>query len=355
MLTTTRLDHNEKKTMTALLSKDELLAAAAKLAGNRVMIIGDAMLDHYVTGEVERISPEAPVPVVHVSSETHRLGGAGNVARNITALGGAPTLFSVRGPDTVGETMSAMLKDHGVDARLVTDPQRITSRKTRIMAQNQQIVRIDRETPEPVTGQALDQLLDAADAAMDEHHVIILSDYGKGVVSDAFMRRLLALVDARTPRPLVLVDPKTVNYPLYPGVDLLTPNAKEASEGAGIPAKGRDGVIRAGLALFKRLKCRHLLVTLGADGMALFESPERVRHIPTLARKVFDVTGAGDTVIATLALGLAAGQDLATAAVLANYAAGLAVAQVGAATVAPEELAEALASLDAPDVEDWLG
>jgi rfaE bifunctional protein kinase chain/domain len=186
-----------------------------------------------------------------------------------------------------------------------------------------------------------------------DYPVIILSDYGKGFISREFMDRFMAMVRARSTPPLVLVDPKTVNYDLYQNVDLLTPNTKEASEGANLPVSDRESVIEAGRALFKRLGCRNLLITLGADGMALFEGEQTIRHIPTFARKVFDVTGAGDTVIAATGLALAAGMDLLTACTLANYAAGVVVAQVGAATATPDELAETVAELPEPEVTYW--
>ena len=339
--------------------KDKLIAAVRSLAGHKVMIIGDCMLDHYLAGDVSRISPEAPVPVVHVTREEYLLGGAGNVARNIAALGGSPHLISLVGDDEDGRTVRTLLEADGVSCRLVADGLRPTTRKTRILAQNQQIVRVDMENAAPLEGEPLDAVFAEIERHIDSTAVIILSDYGKGVISREFMERLRSLMGYLERKPLILVDPKTVNYDLYQGVDLLTPNTKEASEGAGLPpgmhADGPDAVIAAGLALFRRLGCNHLLITLGGEGMALFESPERVRHIPTFARKVFDVTGAGDTVIAALALALSAGCGLLTAATLANYAAGITVGQIGAAVATPEEIVDAVLSLPAPAPADWLG
>ncbi len=336
------------------MDKQALASAVAKLKGSRVCIIGDVMLDHYVLGTVERISPEAPVPVVQVNGEQRLLGGAGNVARNILALDGAPLLLGVRGRDPEGEVVETMLSEARIPARLVVDPQRPTTRKTRIIAHNQQVVRVDYEAGAAIAGVILDELLALAEEALQTHDVVILSDYGKGVLSQHFMDAFMRLVAGRKERPFILVDPKPSNYDLYKGVDILTPNTKEAGEGAGIPAKGREGVLKAGLALFRRLKCRQLLITLGAGGMALFMGPDRVMHIPTVARKVFDVTGAGDTVIATMGLCVAAGMNLPEASILANFAAGNVVGQVGAAVTSPEELRQAVETMPLPEVSLWL-
>lgn len=338
-----------------MISKQAQLQAVTRLAGRKVCIIGDLMLDHYMIGSVERISPEAPVPVVRVTREDRLLGGAGNVARNVAALGGKPLLFGCTGDDPEGAALVRMCAEAGIESRILKDKSRPTTRKTRIIAHNQQVVRVDSEQPDPLPEPLLDEMFSKLSEILPEFSVIVLSDYGKGIISRGLMGRLMDLLAPLPQRPLVLVDPKPVNYDLYQGVDLLTPNTKEAGEGAGLPAKGRDGVLAAGRTLFKRLRCRHLLVTLGAEGMALFESPDKVRHIPTVAQKVFDVTGAGDTVIATLALGLAAGLDLITASVLANHAAGLVVAQVGAATASALELAQAVEHLPDTEVSSWLG
>lgn len=335
------------------MSRENIHTAVAGLAGHRVMIIGDLMLDHYLMGGVERISPEAPVPVVRVESESHLLGGAGNVARNIASLGGAPLLFGVIGNDRDGALLDTMCADAGLRTRLIADPERPTTKKTRIIAHNQQVVRVDHEQADALSEATLDRLMASVEAAVADYPVIIISDYGKGTVSEAFMGRFMALMDTLSPRPLVLVDPKTANYDRYQGVDLLTPNTKEAGEGAGFPVTDRESVISAGRAMFDRLNCNNLLITLGPDGMALFEGRETVRHIPTFARKVFDVTGAGDTVIATAALALSSGLDLLTACTLANYAAGVVVAQVGAATATPGDLGETVDELPEPVVTDW--
>jgi len=332
-----------------------MLSLVDRLAGRRVMIVGDVMLDHYTFGSVTRISPEAPVPVLQVSDEQYRLGGAGNVARNIVALGGQALMIGVAGTDQDGQTLTSLLSEAGVQTDLVHDDRRRTTRKTRIIAQNQQIVRVDRESAEELSKTVVAALLEKASAHAQHHDIIIISDYGKGVVTRALMDGLQALTGQSGMRPRILVDPKPCNYDLYHGVDILTPNAKEASEGAGLSVMGPDGPGAAAKALFKRLGCAQLLITLGAQGMALFHGPQKGQRIPTFARKVFDVTGAGDTVIATLALGLAAGADLLSSAVLANHAAGIVVAQVGAATASPEALREAIESHPELTIEDLPG
>lgn len=324
-----------------------------QLAGHDVLIIGDLMLDHYLIGTVDRISPEAPVPVVAVSREDFLLGGAGNVARNIAALGGRPTLIAVSGDDEHSSKLCGHCENAGIELYVHKISNRPTTIKTRIIAHNQQVVRVDRECLEELSGGDYDVLLKLIARELPGRKVVILSDYGKGLLSQTFMDRFNTLIDAQPVRPMVLVDPKTRNYDLYGGVDLLTPNAKEASEGARLPVSDRDEIIRAGRALFDRLDCNHLLITLGGEGMALFESRDKVYHIPTFARKVFDVTGAGDTVIATLALGIASDLDLLTSCVFANYAAGIVVGQIGAAVATLEELEEAARNLPEPKITTW--
>jgi len=324
------------------------------LQDKKVLIVGDIMLDHYLVGKVDRISPEAPVPVVQVREERHLLGGAGNVARNIKALGGTPLMVSLRGNDADGETLGRLLDEDGVVSELIADESRPTTKKTRVIAHNQQVVRVDTEEPIPVQGAVLDSVFKAMEGIVGEAPVIVVSDYGKGMVSAEFMTRLMALVGGLDPRPLVYVDPKVRNFSLYGGVDLLTPNTKEAAEGAGIIVEDHMGVVRAGLSIFKALKNRHLLITLGPDGMALFESPGQVWHIPTAARKVFDVTGAGDTVIATVSLAASAGLDLLTACKLANCAAGMVVAEVGAAAAERDKLATLLHDYTGEDISAWI-
>jgi rfaE bifunctional protein kinase chain/domain len=332
---------------------EQIHTAIGALKGHKVMIIGDLMLDHYLIGGVDRISPEAPVPVVHVEKEKSLLGGAGNVARTIASLGGEALLVATVGTDMDGNLLERLCDDANLTTKLIRDPARPTTKKTRIIASNQQVVRVDHELAVPLQDEEFSELFNYLQTVIDDYPVVILSDYGKGFISREFMDRFMCMISGREKRPLVLVDPKTVNYDLYIGVDLLTPNTKEAGEGAGLPVSGQDTVLRAGRALFERLQCKNLLITMGGDGMALFQGEEDVRHIPTFARKVFDVTGAGDTVIGTIALALSAGVELLTACTLANYAAGVVVGQVGAATASIDDLNEAVEELPEFDVTAW--
>lgn len=332
---------------------EQIHSAIEALKGHKVMIIGDLMLDHYMIGGVDRISPEAPVPVVRVEKESSLLGGAGNVARNIASLGGQALLVATVGTDEDGNNLEKLCEDAKLSTMLIRDPARPTTKKTRIIAGNQQVVRVDQELAVPLQEAEFNELFNFLQSVIDDYPVIILSDYGKGFISREFMDRFMPMVAERENRPLVLVDPKTVNYDLYKGVDLLTPNIKEAGEGAGLPVSCQDTVLRAGRALFERLECKNLLITMGGDGMALFQGADHVSHIPTFARKVFDVTGAGDTVIGTIALALSAGIELLTACTLANYAAGVVVAQVGAATASLDDISEAVDELPEPEVSIW--
>ncbi|MFI3272369.1 MAG: bifunctional ADP-heptose synthase [Pseudomonadota bacterium] len=350
----------------------------ARFAGQRVLIVGDVMLDEYLMGDAERISPEAPVPVVRVAEERLLVGGAANVARNISSLGGLPQLISVCGTGSNSSALKKALTDQGIGFNLIAIEGRPTTIKTRVMARQQQIVRIDREDASPIVGPHLEAIMARLADHIPQHKVIIVSDYGKGLVTAEFMDRLLSLCAAQPTPPAIFVDPKTPNFHLYQGVQLLTPNAKETSEGANLPTNTTDEILAAGDAIFAKLSCTNLLTTLGAQGMALFTTdpispnisnasdksscaacasrspqPPTVWHVPTMAQRVFDVTGAGDTVIATVALAYAAGISLLDSCILANYAAGIVVGQVGAACVKPAELVEAINVLPLPPVNKW--
>lgn len=332
----------------------KLAGDVARLGGSQVLLVGDIMLDEYLEGDAERISPEAPIPIVRVAETRLLLGGAGNVARNIVALGGEAHLISICGSDTKSQVVKTLLEQDGISATLHHMKNRPTTLKTRVIARHQQMLRIDHEDTDPLPDDDTDVLLGEVARVIDRYSVLIISDYGKGVVSERLVNGLRALRDASASRPRILVDPKTPNFPLYKGVHLLTPNAKETSEGSGLPVRTREEILNAGRAVFDALGCDHLLTTLGANGMALFLSPDAVWHIPTAARKVFDVTGAGDTVIATLALGLASGISLLDSCVLANYAAGVVVADVGASTVSAEGLRGVINAAPEPDIRRWV-
>ena len=339
--------------MTSVLGLPEA-ASVARLAGKRVLVVGDVMLDAYLIGDADRISPEAPVPVVRVESERRLLGGAGNVARKIAALGGTATLVGTVGDDASAEQVRRLLGAEGIRPALVTLPGRPTTVKTRVMARRQQMLRLDQEDSSPFEPKELDAVLPVVAAELQQHDVVILSDYSKGLVSAPFMDGLRRLLATLPRAPHLLVDPKPGNTALYAGAFIMTPNTKETGECAGLPVRNREEILAAGRAILERTGCPHLLTTLGPDGMALFRSADEVWHVPTMAQDVFDVTGAGDTVIGTLGLGLAAGLELLEACVLANYAAGLVVAQVGAAVATPDALADALGRLPVPVVSRWV-
>lgn len=323
------------------------------LAGGRVLVVGDVMVDTYLVGDAQRISPEAPVPVVRIEETRHLLGGAGNVARNIAALDGHAALAGLAGKDWDGDRLDSMLRQAEVLPHLLRGG-RPTTVKSRVMARNQQMIRLDREDSSTVDSEEYKNLLAILAPLLPQYDVVVVSDYGKGLVTPALLddiRRLGARED-RPQGPHILVDPKPQHKACYHGAFLLTPNAKETSESVGMPVSGRNEVLAAGRRLREELHAEHVLTTLGADGMALFSAEGPVWHVPTMARQVFDVTGAGDTVIATVALALAVGFPLLDACVLANYAAGIVVGKVGAATASLPELRAALEKLP-PQMERW--
>ena len=326
---------------------------AARLRDKRVLIVGDVMLDQYLFGDAERISPEAPVPVIRLEQERCYLGGAGNVARNVTALGGKASLVGIVGDDDAGHMLQDLLRQEAINAHVLKCPGRVTTRKTRVLARNQQMLRLDRENPCPLQPEEERLLLDCLAPLAAEHEVLILSDYGKGLVSPSSMEALRTLLGALPYAPLVLVDPRPQNMHHYQGAFLLTPNLKESADSVHLSTRSQDEIIAAGRAVMARSGTRHLLMTLGPQGMALLLATGEVWRIPTAARAVFDVSGAGDTVIGTVALGMAAGMPLLPACMLANFAAGIVVAKVGTATATPDELIDAVMTWPVPDLEKW--
>lgn len=329
-------------------------AAVAALSRARVLILGDLMVDEYLMGEVERISPEAPVPVVRVSERRHVLGGAGNVARNVAALGGRPTLLSVIGGGPNGALAAGLAREAGIETDLVNSPDRRTIVKSRVMAQQQQMIRLDYEDVRPLRETELRALLSAVARCAPRHDVLVLSDYAKGIVSASAMDAVRDVLARHAPDVRMLVDPKPENMSCYAGAYLLTPNTREIGLGAGLPVRTPQEILKAAPTLLRRAGCERLVGTLGSAGMAVFLEDGEVWRMPTLARSVYDVTGAGDTVIATIALALAAGHPLLTAAEMGNAAAGVSVTKLGAATVTPEELRNALARPELPRPEPWM-
>jgi D-beta-D-heptose 7-phosphate kinase/D-beta-D-heptose 1-phosphate adenosyltransferase len=303
----------------------------------RVLVLGDVMLDEFVWGRVSRISPEAPVPVVQVTGQSFHLGGAGNVAASVRSLGGGAVLAGVVGEDAAGERVKESLATAGVSSCLVTlGNERPTTVKTRIVAHGQQVVRADREDAADVPADAETALVESVRRELPSCGALVISDYQKGVVTPTLLKRVLPL--ARRRGVPVLVDPKVRHFRLYRGASVVTPNQLEAEQATGLPLHGLADVVAAGRRILERLGCRAVLVTRGEHGMSLFERGRPPLHVPTAAREVFDVTGAGDSVIATMALALAAGATLPEAAVLANCAAGVVVGMVGTAQASPAEV-----------------
>ncbi|MEG2173115.1 MAG: PfkB family carbohydrate kinase [Desulfovibrionaceae bacterium] len=324
-----------------------------ELRRGKVLILGDIMLDEYLMGTVERISPEAPVPVVQIYERRHVLGGAGNVARNICALGGKASLLGITGSGTNGKALASLVDASGIDGHILHSSQRRTCVKSRVMAQQQQMIRLDHEDSTPLSVADQDALLQLVHTHIANYAVLVLSDYAKGLVCPRFMKKLRHMLREQAPHIRLLIDPKPENTPLYQGAWLLTPNTKEMGQSARMPTATTEQIRLAGRTLMEYTGCTHLVATLGAQGMAVFMHPTITWRMPTVARSVFDVTGAGDTVMATLALSLSVNHDLLLAAMLANAAAGVSVAKLGAATVTPEELTAALLQRGLPHPEPW--
>jgi D-glycero-beta-D-manno-heptose-7-phosphate kinase len=302
-----------------------------------VLVLGDIIMDEYIWGDVSRISPEAPVPVVDVRQETKMLGGAANVVNNIASLGGRAILCGVVGNDRTGEEIVERIESLNLPTGgIVRVSNRPTTIKTRIIAQSQQVVRFDRESRRGVDPEAMDRMLSFIQETKDGIHAIVVSDYDKGVVTGELMEGLGKL---RHGSDVILgVDPKPTHFDHYRGIDVITPNHHEAGAFCGIQIVDRESLVMAGARIMEKLGCRSVLITQGKEGMTLFEKEGEITHIPTVARKVFDVTGAGDTVIGAFCLGLAAGMDLKSAARISNFAAGIVVGEVGTSTVKAEEL-----------------
>ena len=305
------------------------------MRGRRIAVIGDLMLDEWYWGNVRRISPEAPVPVVEVRDHTYTLGGAGNVANNLAALGAKVAVFGVIGDDEAGNRMLDLFHRLHVDTRgVVRAKSRPTTQKMRIVAHNQQVVRADRESTAAVDGRmltAIRRTLTSLDGALDG---VVVSDYGKGLVG----RRLIQCVRAFRHRPIVTGDPKPENIDAFAGVDWIAPNASEAERASGITVKTDADLARAAKTLMARTRAKHVLVTRGEHGMTLFGAAQRPLWVPAMARQVYDVSGAGDTVMSTLTLALAAGAPVERAVTLANVAAGVVVEKLGTATATPDEI-----------------
>jgi len=317
--------------------------ALAEIAKARIAVIGDVMIDDYITGDVSRISPEAPVPVVRGTSQRQVPGGAANVAANIIAMGAEAYLIGVVGEDDGAETLMALLEQHSGRCRngLVREAGRKTTRKARILAQRQQVLRLDTEDTHPITAATCAELLETGSAAIDWADVVVLSDYGKGVLGESTLRGLIDAARARG--KLLIVDPKRLDLRAYRGASILTPNRAELALATGLPLETETEIAEAAAAA-RAAFGGALLLTRSEKGMSYFDDEVGAVHVPTVAREVFDVSGAGDTVVAALACALAAGAGRIDAVRIANHAAGIVVAKSGTATLTQKELVEALSA-----------
>jgi D-beta-D-heptose 7-phosphate kinase/D-beta-D-heptose 1-phosphate adenosyltransferase len=308
-----------------------------KFSDVKVLVIGDVMLDQYLWGSVERISPEAPVPVVKLQKTSLVLGGAANVAANIAGLGAKPILIGAIGVDNESKLFKPLLDKLKISpANLVKIKNRPTTIKTRIVAHNQHVVRIDQENNQYLSKTDEEKVWKKIEEAIDKTEIIIVSDYAKGVLTENLLSRLITT--AKQKRKKLLVDPKGNDYKKYKGADILTPNRFEAAQACHLPADGQEIVEQAGEMLIKNLNLESVLITQGEDGMTLFQKGGKPFHLDALARKVYDVTGAGDTVIAAFGVSLGSGSDLLEASEIANISAGIVVEEIGTTTITLEKL-----------------
>jgi rfaE bifunctional protein kinase chain/domain len=305
--------------------------------GLNIAVIGDMMLDGYFWGDVKRISPEAPVPVIEVENEFFRFGGAANVALNVLKLGGIPYSIGVVGNDNDGKIFNSLMKEAKIISDgIIIDKTRPTTAKTRVIADNQHVVRIDKENKQDVSPEIEKKLFTFLSSQIKNIDGIILQDYNKGVLTSSFIKKIIMLANEND--VLITVDPKFNNFFEYKNVTVFKPNKKEAEDILGMKIKNDRDIVKAGQTLIERLKAENILLTLGAEGIAVFEQGKPEKRMPTKARKVADVSGAGDTVIATLTMALAAGGNILEASFLANYAAGIVCEEVGIVPIEAKKL-----------------
>ena len=327
--------------MKDIIKEQRALHIIDKFKGARVLIVGDLIMDHFIWGNVSRISPEAPVPVVDVKSESILLGGSANVVNNIYNLGGNSVVTGIVGDDSDGKRLRKSLSNKKISTRgIIVDPERPTTIKTRVIAHSQQVVRFDREKRDKLEGSTLDKVIKFIKRSVSSVDLIIISDYAKGLISPGLVKEITTLA-AKSKIPVV-VDPKVEHFGYYNDVTVITPNNLEASRSSGVEITDDHTLHLAGETLLKRTGAEALLITRGEHGMSLFEKNGKRTHIPTVAREVYDVSGAGDTVIGVFGLALASGAGFREAAVLANFAAGIVVGKVGTATVTMDELKAAV-------------
>lgn len=311
----------------------------------RLLVVGDLMLDEYLWGEVDRISPEAPVQVVAIQKEDFALGGAGNVVNNAVALGAKVSVVGVIGTGRNGRLLLKRFNELGVDtAGIIQEPDRATTQKTRIIAANQHVLRIDRETKQDISGPTLDKMIRFILDKMPDIDVVLISDYGKGLITKNLLSKVTA--SAKKYKKMIIVDPKGLDFSKYSGVSLLTPNKKEAALASGVEINNESSLEKAANIFLENLSLDNLLITCGKDGMVLFEKNKEPFRVKAEARQVFDVSGAGDTVLAVFGLAVASGASIHNSVAIANTAAGIVVGKVGTATVSRQELASAIKTDD---------
>ena len=309
--------------------------------GKRIAVVGDMMLDGYFWGDVKRISPEAPVPVLEVEDEFFRFGGAANVALNIFTLGGIPVPVGVIGNDNYGSIFSSLIKEKNIeDQGIIIDNERPTTTKTRVIANSQHVVRIDKESKAYINNKIESKILSYLESELGKLDGIILQDYNKGILTPSLISKIISLANKKN--ILITVDPKFDNFFEYKNVTVFKPNRKETETVLGIRIKDDKDISSAGRNLLQKLNSKYVLLTLGEEGIAVFEKGDKERRMPTKARKVADVSGAGDTVISTLTIGLAAGANIYEACFLANYAAGVVCGEVGIVPIEKERLFETI-------------
>ncbi len=307
-----------------------------------ILIVGDVILDHFIWGDVDRISPEAPVPIVDVQSESYLLGGAGNVACNITALNANASIAGIVGNDHRSEILKNLFSEKGINTKGIISDSRPTTVKTRVIAHSQQVVRFDREKRDHIGSAALKRLRDFISSHIKQFDAVIISDYKKGVITHKLVQ---FTIEAAKPYSLfIAVDPKVGHFHYYKGASLITPNKKEASEESGVTIKDKKTLKKAGDILLKKFHCGSVLITKGEEGMSLFTA-NSAYDIPTVARDVYDVTGAGDTVISVFTLSYVSGASMFNSAEIANHAAGIVVGEVGTATATIEKIQKSLSSV----------
>ncbi len=302
-----------------------------------ILVIGDVMIDNYMKGKFERISPEAPVPIVEIISEMNSPGGAGNVIDNLLSYGVVPKILTVIGDDTAGIELISIFKSIGTPTEgIFIEKGRITSKKTRVMVSSHQMIRIDKETKAPISASSQQKIINYLESVISKIDILLISDYAKGVLTDELLAQVFNIANHHN--VLSIVDPKGNNYAKYKGASIIKPNKKEATEASGISINNRADLERAAAYLKELTQCSALVVTLSEEGLAIFG--DETIYLPTKATEVFDVTGAGDTVIATIGTCLAAGLNLKDACILANHAAAIVIAKVGSATTKIEDVIE---------------